>query len=700
MSTSLQRLFTLCVILTVCAVRLNAQFIYMSPLPDSKYHNRETQLIFRISGKLDESSVYQKDLVEIYGSESGRHEWTVKVSEGRTLLVKPTEMFSWGESVRVNLKSGLRTTNGTNIEGTSFSFMIRKEMTNEEKSRYSLSIDDDFPEGNNSASNALREECSIDSLPAYEVTINNNPAPGQIFHNNQSDDKKDTNSFPTIINNDGSLVWACDRGLNGHDFKINYNGYLTYFDYPYNGWMVLDSNFTTIDTVQCGNGYESETNGHEIVMYPDGHTFVIAYNPQTIDMSQIVAGGKTNALVKGLIIQELDIDKQVIFEWRSWDHFLITDANNTEDLTALIIDPIHGNALERDTDGNLMLSSRNMSEITKINLETGEFIWRMGGENNQFTFLNDNIPQNFNYQHDIRRLANGNVTLFNNGVSLPVQESSAKEYKLDEVNKVATLIWHYEHPMVGPANVFGTGSGSVQRLSNGNSLISWGKTINSSSDIPNYTEVDMNNNIVWEFKFTDGLQRGYRVHKYIWNPCALPSINGIAVKKITDNSAKIDWNPVNNAVTYDLKYRKLGKQKWKLKNTANSSKKLINLQPQSSYEFRLRTYCGNGYVSNWTPADTFTTEALRILVAEPASFFQVYPNPSTSILNIKFETVNDQTVTIVFHDISGKKFLEQTMIIYDGETEAAIDVSALARGIYVIQAIFENRIMTEKFLKQ
>ncbi|HUM47619.1 MAG TPA: arylsulfotransferase family protein [Chitinophagales bacterium] len=699
MLKSLRSLLPICVIFLASAGTLNAQFTYMSPLPDSKYHNRETQLIFRITGTLDESAVYQKDLVEIYGSESGLHQWTASLSEGRTLIVKPTEIFAWGESVQVHLKPVLRRANGTTVEGASFSFKIRNEMTDAEKARYATSTDDDL-QGDNSSGNTLREECSTDSLPAYEVTINNNPAPGQIFHNNQSDNKKDTNSFPTIINNDGSLVWACDRGLNGHDFKINYNGYLTYFDYPYNGWMVLDSNFNTIDTVQCGNGYESETNGHEIVMYPDGHTFVIAYNPQTIDMSQVVPGGKTNALVKGLIIQELDINKQVIFEWRSWDHFLITDANNTEDLTASIIDPIHGNALERDQDGNLLLSSRNMSEITKINLETGDFVWRMGGENNQFTFVNDNIPQNFNYQHDIRRLPNGNVTLFNNGVYLPVQRSSAKEYHLDEVNKIATLIWYYEHPMVGPANVFGTGSGSIQRLSNGNSIISWGKTINSSSGIPNYTEVDENNNIVWEFKFTDSLQRGYRVHKYIWNPCAVPLSTGITVKKITDNSAKIDWAPVNNALSYDLEYRKLGKPNWKLKNTTNSSKKLINLKPLSSYEFRLRTYCLNGYVSDWTPADTFTTEALRIFVTEPAPFFQVYPNPAAAMLNIKFETADDQTVTITFYDVSGKKFLQQTLSIENGETETGIDVSSLASGIYLVKAVFENRILTQKFLKQ
>ena len=49
----------------------------------------------------------------------------------------------------------------------------------------------------------------------------------------------------------------------------------------------------------------------------------------------------------------------------------------------------HMNAIDVDTDGHILLSSRSTSEITKINRDTGEIIWRFGGVNNQFTFAND-----------------------------------------------------------------------------------------------------------------------------------------------------------------------------------------------------------------------------------------------------------------------------------------------------------------------
>ena len=42
---------------------------------------------------------------------------------------------------------------------------------------------------------------------------------------------------------------------------------------------------------------------------------------QPYPMDLIVEGGNPNARVEGLIIQELDSDHNLIFEWSSCDHF-------------------------------------------------------------------------------------------------------------------------------------------------------------------------------------------------------------------------------------------------------------------------------------------------------------------------------------------------------------------------------------------
>jgi hypothetical protein len=228
----------------------------------------------------------------------------------------------------------------------------------------------------------------------------------------------------------------------------------------------------------------------------------MAYDPQQVDMSQIVPGGHPQASVIGLIIQEIDVNSNVVFQWRSWDHFAITDATH-ENLTDSIVDYVHGNAIELDNDGNLMISSRSMDEVTKISRTTGNIIWRLGGKNNQFVFVND--TSKFSHQHAIRRIPNGNITLYDNGNYHTPQESRAIEYSIDEVNKRVTLVWQYKNS----PPVFGAWGGFMQRLANGNSLISWGGTS------PTVTEVDPSGTIVFEgsYPFPHFTYRGF---KYEW----------------------------------------------------------------------------------------------------------------------------------------------------------------------------------------
>jgi hypothetical protein len=292
------------------------------------------------------------------------------------------------------------------------------------------------------------------------------------------------------------------------DFKLQPNGHLTYYDRSENIFYELDSSYTIVDTYECGNGYTTDL--HELLLLPNGHSLLMSYDPQVVDMSAVVPNGNVAATVSGLIIQELDRQKNVVFQWRSWDHFKITDATH-ESLTAAAIDYVHGNALEVDADGNLLLSSRHMDEITKIDRGTGEILWRMGGKNNQFVFVNDSIG--FSHQHAIRRLPNGNITLFDNGNFHSPQFSRAVEYKLDEESKTVTLVWQYRNT---PDN-YGVAMGYVDRLPNGNTLIGWGVSN------PSVTEVNSEGMKLFELSLPDNVV-SYRAYRFVWDVNASPTI--------------------------------------------------------------------------------------------------------------------------------------------------------------------------------
>jgi hypothetical protein len=229
----------------------------------------------------------------------------------------------------------------------------------------------------------------------------------------------------------------------------------------------------------------------------------MSYDPEIVNMSEIVPGGNPAATVVGLIVQEIDENKNVVFQWRSWDHYLITDATH-ENLTLGYIDYVHGNAIEIDTDGNLIISCRHLDELTKIDINTGAIIWRMGGKNNEFTFVND--PIRFSHQHAIRHIANGNYTIFDNGNFHTPHFSRAVEYTIDQENKIATLVWQYRHT----PDIYGLAMGYTQRLESGNTLISWGLTN------PTITEVTPTGTVALEMTLPAGIYT-YRAFRGSWN---------------------------------------------------------------------------------------------------------------------------------------------------------------------------------------
>lgn len=340
----------------------------------------------------------------------------------------------------------------------------------------------------------------------YNITINNNHTwEGNLFFQLGGGSAKPVK----IIDPSGTELFSESWGMKGWDFKVNRNNKLSYFDRSSNGWFIMDSLQNIVDTVYCKNGYTADN--HDFIALPNGNYVLISYDEQPYAMDTIVAGGDPNAIVEGLIIQELDASHNVIFEWKSWDHFHVTD-NIYVNLTSANIPFIHANAIDIDFDGHFLISSRGLDEITKIHRTTGEVIWRWGGSKNEFTFIND-YP--FTHQHSIRSLGENRYILFDNG-NYSAQYtggsniSRAVEYLLDTNAMTAEKVWEFIHP----DSLYCPSISGVQRLTNGNTLITFGNLqwINKGSII---TEVDSNNQIVFQLECDNG-GNIYRAQKYDW----------------------------------------------------------------------------------------------------------------------------------------------------------------------------------------
>ena len=319
----------------------------------------------------------------------------------------------------------------------------------------------------------------------FQTIINNNPYPAPLFLHSMSEAKK----YMAILDTNLNITWHVNSGDLGIDFKVNQNN-LSYFNRIGQSWILLNEFMVETDTLTCIGDYNADY--HDIQITESGGFILQSYNTIYVDMSSIVEGGNITAQIQVLIIQEIDSNHSLIFEWNAWDHLDISDYTNF-DLTSPTITWMHGNSIEIDYDENLLISNRMSSEIIKIDRNNGNVIWIFGGPMNQFSLSND--PKNgFKKQHDVRRLLNGNIMLFDNGNTHDPPVSRAVEYSLDEIGKIANLVWDYEHP----EEYVGLAMGSVQRLPNNNTLINWG-TISGQGAI--ITEVDYEKNIVLELEY-------------------------------------------------------------------------------------------------------------------------------------------------------------------------------------------------------
>jgi len=205
-------------------------------------------------------------------------------------------------------------------------------------------------------------------------------------------------------------------------------------------------------------------------------------------MDLTTMGGRRDAQVVGNVLQRLMPSGAVVNRWDAFSTLSLGNVDPHVDLTAQYVDWTHANSIDITLDGNYLISLRHFSQIIKVNANTGEIIWKLGGRDSDFRFVND--PFNgISFQHGGRELPNGHILLFDNGNGHVPPTSRAVEYELDLQNKTATLAFQY----VNNPRIYAFAMGFTQRLENGNTLITYGTT-------PRVQEVTTDDQIVWELK--------------------------------------------------------------------------------------------------------------------------------------------------------------------------------------------------------
>ena len=687
----------------------NYQFI--SPIPGSSLHLPETSIIIRQGDLIDRSTLDNYKVIAI-GSKSGIHQGKLILSSDiKTLIFKPYSPFALGEEVTVRLNTGILTYSGIELAPIQYAFRISERVNTD----YYRNLNDEIVETNKFGNGYINHSkpSNPDNLnlklpvgfPDFTISISDNPSPEYIFFSPWL--VSGTTGYLMIIDNQGIPIFFQRSSAPSLDFKKQSNGFLTYWSYNGRKFFEMDSAYSIIDSFYCRNGYS--TDSHDLLVFPSGHSFIMSYDPQVVRMDTIVQGGDSAAVVYGLVIQELDEAKNVIFQWRSWDHFDITDATDDIDLMAHVIDYHHGNAIEVDYDDNLLISCRNMDEITKIDRQTGNIIWRLGGlkaKNNQFVFIND--PLTFSHQHDIRRLPNGNITLFDNGNWHSPSVSRSLEYQLNEKNKIAVLVWKFNNdPMT-----FAPSMGNSRRLSNDNTLIGWGYHFNPRA----VSEIRIDGTTALEIRFPDTLTN-YRAFKFPWKTnLFVANPDSIFFESVPIGDSSIIYVSIENKSSNLLDITGF----YNKNNLYNIYHALpISIAPYGTEEITISFKPSEeGYFRDdlYIISDTDSSRIAQLMVLagrtdtsfssiqndnviNKFSLEQNYPNPFNPRTTIEYQIPEFGLVTLKIYDMLGREII--TLVneeLSAGKHEADFDAVGFSNGVYFYQLKAGPFIQTKKMV--
>lgn len=251
------------------------------------------------------------------------------------------------------------------------------------------------------------------------------------------------------------------------------------------------------------------------------------------------------------LFQEIDLETgELLFEWRASQHYPINVTSHTLSGTGQhrdsAFDWFHINSVDKDRDGNYLISARSAHTVCSVDGNTGDVLWTLGGKFNDFTDMSDGAATSFSWQHHARWHGNTTLTIFDNSAASnedPSAVSRGMVVDLDVAARQATLRGAYYHPQ----DMEAVSQGSVQILPNGNVFVGWGHSAAFTEFHPDGTPL-CNVHLGASAYFTFGRIKSYRAFKGSW----VGKPNTVPDAAIADDHVYVSWNGATEVATWRL----------------------------------------------------------------------------------------------------------------------------------------------------
>ena len=494
----------------------------VSPEPGTGTANPHTQISF-----LGTPAANIRE-VSVVGSRSGYHHGRVYgYSQGDGASFVPGQPFDSGEAVSVHAVIG----EGAGARRVAFGFRV--------DTPYPTARVGEFP----NPQAAPADYQSFDTLPGVQAPVldvtvaDRDPAAGDILTTNGPGPGQ---YGPLIYTPQGRLVWfdklpagetaedLSEQTYEGRRDLTWWRGRVLELGFGQGEDVVMNSRYETVARIAGGNGLKADL--HEFQIAPRDVAYITAYNPIRCNLTAVK--GAAGGAIVDTAIQEIDIRTGLVrWEWHSLDHVAASESETEAPASTTPWDWFHLNSIDPEPNGDIFISARSTWAGYQLEGTSGRILWRLGGLQSSFKMGPGTETA---WQHDGRILADGEVTLFDDGSNPPIHsQSRAVRIALDFATheaRLAAVFTHANPPLLAPSQ------GNMQTLADGNTVVGYGG-VPAISEYADDGALLFDANLPFDMAF-------YRAFRLPWSgrplspPAVLASLNNTGEETIVHAS----WN--------------------------------------------------------------------------------------------------------------------------------------------------------------
>jgi hypothetical protein len=374
------------------AATSRAKTVAVSPSPGDRFATPQTTISFRGVTPAALGTVH------VTGSRSGVHPGSLVADPEGATIWKPRAPFVPGERVTVHTDVTI-----AGARGNSFYFTVAHiaprapEVLPLESGTGTGATVSASATPHGPASSSPRSQVAATCKPGL-ISFRSEPdllppgdcvnqaatgtAPGFLFVDPKGTGNRGNGA--AILNNQANLIWYDPvNEPKVHNLEtVTYNGQPMLAFYQGNGagahgvgeFVLMNEHYQVVSYIRASNGDEADL--HELTITPQNTALIGSYVP--VKMNLTAYGGKASQVVDNYVVQEIDVATgNVLFSWNSLDHVPVTYSDYAVPGNGSTFDYFHGNSIALTSDGNLLISGRNVSAVYDVNRTTGAVIWEL-----------------------------------------------------------------------------------------------------------------------------------------------------------------------------------------------------------------------------------------------------------------------------------------------------------------------------------